>query len=257
MRHRHHIDFLFEASPTEINRYVKSDVGSFSDICRTPHTEESEGAFRIVNHRRHSDLVLATYEWQLRSVYMLRVTFTVDALRPFRSPIRRVVARCEGQNARRNRGEREMNLRTGESRRDENGGGVENEEWTDRMGKNAHGRGVRKKNVEKLTQEDETGWLERRVPFIRQTSTGGWCSWNSCPRSPVRRPWRVPRTTVGVAALRRCTSLAAIGSLRLFVFGPSDAPTRPGVPVVQERVTSHEEAASSGGGWPTMPSLES
>lgn len=138
---------------------------------------------------------------------------------------RLVVVRREGQSARRNRGERETNPRTGEPRRDENGGGVENEErieW-ERMLTGLHGEREKKKRKRKKlkeaeTQEDETGRLERRVPssYVRRQLEDD-AAGTGRPRG---LPWRVPRTTVGVAALRRGTSLARVSSgvsLRLFV----------------------------------------
>ncbi|KAL0121847.1 hypothetical protein PUN28_006959 [Cardiocondyla obscurior] len=143
-------------------------------------------------------------------------------------------ARCEGQSARRNRGERETKSRTGESRRDENGGGVENEERIEWERMRAAAERKREKKKKKKKKENKIKLKKNR--HDRDASRG---------RLSASRRFGVARHSRMSGSPRAPRSFVR-------------APICPGVPVrcpVQERVTSHEEAASSGGGWPTMPSF--
>lgn len=91
---------------------------------------------------------------------MLRVTFTADALGPFRPPSR-------GRSARRI----EEKERDGMTERDGNGGGRESEERIER--ERMRGRGTKIVKRRRARKRETIGDVYRRHTSVRQTSTRG------------------------------------------------------------------------------------
>lgn len=154
---------------------------------------------------------------------MLRVTFTADALGPFRSPSRGQSARCIEEKERRNDRARRKWGRT-------------RERGTNRTGKNARPRGT------KIVKRRGARRERRSVTCAVHTSEERSCSW-------IRRRSleTISRDASRVDDCRRrgvCTSLTRIlGVLVSFAVL---------LTVVFRPRTRYEEAASSDGdGWPT------
>lgn len=165
----------------------------------------------------------------------------MDALGPFRSLIRRVTAWCEGQSAQRV-GEKERRILA--TVRDENGGGRE----TNRTRKNA------RPEDKKRDKETSRGKREKRLETrVAHTSDIDWVSEDAVgagvsavPATTVTRPANDCRRR-GAPALHVTREIRISSSRRAGSWPVQGRCRRPGTCYEPRR------AASSGGGWPTMP----
>lgn len=147
------VGLIFEASssrrspvrawPTEINRYVKSEVGSFSNIYRAPHTE---GVRRGIQDCQ-SQKALRSRLRDIRMTAPVGLHATSDVHGGCAPSVSFADSLSRGLMRRTERSMKSRRKRDGlengrvETRRK---WGRRRERGTDRMGKNAHGWGIKK-----------------------------------------------------------------------------------------------------------------